>query len=192
VPGLVMTFLPPIVASAIIIRYMDLEPHKRSRFGQYVRRHMTPGMMAVRLAGALIMSVAAWLRLPIGLPVGLLVVLVGWSRGLLFGQVPSVSDGARTTGLPRTAHTGTVPGASRCSPKPHSDVGRGRRAGSVNRPWARNTTDGGDAAVHAFDPNRGARRAHSPHPGPAPPAEGRGRAYDPGIQVRSKQTVTLR
>jgi hypothetical protein len=83
VAGLAATFVPPIVASAIIIRFADLERYQRSRFGRYIKRRMTPRMMAVRLAGALIMSVAAWLRQPTGLVIGLLVVLLGWSRGLL-------------------------------------------------------------------------------------------------------------
>ncbi len=51
---------------------------------------MTPSMMTVRLSGAVIMSVAAWLRRPIWLPVGLLVVLFGWSRGFQFANWASV------------------------------------------------------------------------------------------------------
>lgn len=83
VPGLFMTVAPPIVASAIIMRSVDLEPYARSGAGRYIRRHMTPTMMAVRLAGAVIMSLAAWWHRPVGLPLGLLVVLCGWSCGLL-------------------------------------------------------------------------------------------------------------
>lgn len=85
-PGLLATFAPPLVASVIVIRFVDLAPYERSRGGRYIRRHMTPAMMAVRLAGAAIMAVAAWLHRPVGLLVGLLVVLVGWSRGLLLAS----------------------------------------------------------------------------------------------------------
>lgn len=86
VPGLFATFLPPIFASTIIMRFVDLEPYRRSSTGRYMRLHMSPAMMAVRLAGAVIMSVAAWSHRPIGLPLGLIVVGLGWSRGLLFAK----------------------------------------------------------------------------------------------------------
>jgi hypothetical protein len=82
--ALLVTFVPPIFASALIIRYVDLEPYKRSPFGRYVRLYMTREMEGVRLAGYLIMMLGAWHRRPRLISLGLLVVLLGWFRGMLF------------------------------------------------------------------------------------------------------------
>jgi hypothetical protein len=82
--ALVVMFVPAILASILIIRYVDLEPYKRSAFGRYVERYMTREMQAVRSAGYLIMSLGAWYRRPWLIPVGLLVVMFGWLRGRLF------------------------------------------------------------------------------------------------------------
>ena len=61
---------------------VDLEPYKNSRLGTYLVRYMRPGAQAVRLAGDLIMVVAAWFRAPGGIAVGFLIVLAAWSYGL--------------------------------------------------------------------------------------------------------------
>lgn len=82
--ALLVMFVPAILVSILIIRYVDLEPYKRSSFGRYVERYMTKEMQAVRLAGYLIMSLGAWHRRPWFIPVGLLVVLFGWLCGKLF------------------------------------------------------------------------------------------------------------
>jgi len=78
--ALLVTFVPSI----LIIRYVELEPYRRSAFGGYVERYMTREMQGVRLAGCLIMSLGAWYRKPWSVPLGVLVVLFGWSCGILF------------------------------------------------------------------------------------------------------------
>jgi hypothetical protein len=45
---------------------------------------MTREIQGIRLAGFLIMALGAWFRRPWSVPLGLLVVLFGWSRGILF------------------------------------------------------------------------------------------------------------
>ena len=82
--ALLVLFVPAIVVSALIIRYVDLEPYKRSPFGRYVERYMSQEMQGVRAGGYLIMGVGAWQRRPWLIPVGVLVVLFGWFRGILF------------------------------------------------------------------------------------------------------------
>jgi hypothetical protein len=82
--ALLVAFVPSILSSSLIIRYVDLEPYKRSAFGRYVERNMTREIQGIRLAGYLIMSLGAWYRRPWSVPLGLLVVLFGWSRGVLF------------------------------------------------------------------------------------------------------------
>jgi hypothetical protein len=45
---------------------------------------MTPAMQALRLAGTLPMVYGAWVHQPLAIAFGLLVVLFGWFRGLIF------------------------------------------------------------------------------------------------------------
>ena len=82
--ALVVMFVPAIVVSVLIIRYVDLEPYKHSPFGGYVEQYMTREMEAVRSAGYLIVGLGAWHRRPWLVPLGVLVVLFGWFRGVLF------------------------------------------------------------------------------------------------------------
>ena len=55
--GLLVIFLPPIIASLLIMRWVDLEPYKRSAFGNYVRTYMTPPVVALRVLGTVITHV---------------------------------------------------------------------------------------------------------------------------------------
>ncbi len=82
--ALIVMFVPAVFVSILIIRYADLEPYKRSPFGRYVERYMTREMQGMRLAGYLLMALGAWHRKPWSVPLGLLVVLFGWFRGMLF------------------------------------------------------------------------------------------------------------
>ena len=41
-------YIPPIVASALLIRYGNFEAQKNSAFGAYLQRHMTRAVEAVR------------------------------------------------------------------------------------------------------------------------------------------------
>lgn len=82
--ALFVMFVPAILVSVLIIRYVDLEPYKRSPIGRYVRLYMTKEMQGVRSGGYLIMALGAWHRKPWLVPSGVLVVLFGWFRGILF------------------------------------------------------------------------------------------------------------
>jgi len=81
-PALIVAFVPSIAASTLLIRYADLERYKRSRFGHYLARSMTGSMQALRLGGAGVMLLGAWGRRGWLLPVGLLIILAGWFRGV--------------------------------------------------------------------------------------------------------------
>ena len=83
-PGLMVLLLPPVLASFWVMRFSDLEPYKRSRFGQYVRSYMTRSMQALRLLGALVTVFGAWSHRAWMMPLGLLLVLLAWLRGVLF------------------------------------------------------------------------------------------------------------
>jgi len=79
--GLATHFLPPIIASALVMRFVDLEPLKASPLGRYVGRHMTRTVEAVRMAGDLTMVAGAWLRSPWIIATGAAVVVAGWLSG---------------------------------------------------------------------------------------------------------------
>ena len=61
--ALVIALVPPILASAIILHYADLESLKKSPFGRYVAQHMTPAMQAVRFGGYVLSALGASLNL---------------------------------------------------------------------------------------------------------------------------------
>ncbi len=82
--GLLVIFLPSIIASLLIMRWADLEPYKRSAFGKYVRTYMTPSVVALRVLGTIITHVGAWYRKLLLLPIGLGLVVFGWVRGVLW------------------------------------------------------------------------------------------------------------
>jgi hypothetical protein len=82
--ALLETSVPPILASTLIIGYVDLEPYRRSPFGRYIEQYMTREMQSLRLMGYLVMMLGAWHRRPWPVPLGLAVVLFAWFRGLIF------------------------------------------------------------------------------------------------------------
>lgn len=79
--GLLGGFIPSIVASAVIIRYVDLGEYVASPLGKYVGKYMTGSMQAVRLAGQFVVWFGAWYRVPSIAGVGYLIVILGWIRG---------------------------------------------------------------------------------------------------------------
>src|SRR5437879_934082 len=80
--ALALAFLPSIVTSALMIRFMSFERQRDSRLGRYVARHMTRVAEAVRLSGQVIMWLGAWHRqLPV-VVVGFLVIVLGWTYSL--------------------------------------------------------------------------------------------------------------
>jgi hypothetical protein len=81
--ALIVLFVPALIASFFIIRYVDLEKYKQSPLGRYVARYMTGAMQALRLLGLVIMMAGAWFHIVWLVPSGLLVVLLAWTRGLI-------------------------------------------------------------------------------------------------------------
>ena len=84
IAGLVAMFVPPIIASLLIIRLVNLETYKQSAFDRYIRVYMTPSVVMVRILGTVLTHVGAWYRIPALIPLGLMVVLLGWLRGILW------------------------------------------------------------------------------------------------------------
>jgi len=88
IAGLVVMFVPPILVSALIIRLANLETYKQSAFGQYVRLYMTLPVVLVRVLGTVLTHLGAWYRIPVLIPLGLMTVLLGWLRGILWPKRP--------------------------------------------------------------------------------------------------------
>jgi hypothetical protein len=90
IAGLVAMFVPPIIASLLIIKLVNLETYKQSTFGWYIRSYMTPSVVIVRVLGTVVTHVGAWYRIPTLIPLGLIIVLLGWLRGILWPKRPQV------------------------------------------------------------------------------------------------------
>jgi hypothetical protein len=84
--GLLTHFIPPPIGSALVIRFGELESYKTSSFGAYLVRYMTPTVQMTRLAGDLLMVVAAWYQSPIGIIIGLIIILFAWTYGFLLAR----------------------------------------------------------------------------------------------------------
>jgi hypothetical protein len=80
--GLVIHFLAPILGSAILLR-IDTTALRSTCRGRYVLKHMPPVAQAVRLAGDAVMAIGAWRRSSRLIAIGTLVVMAGWSHGLV-------------------------------------------------------------------------------------------------------------
>jgi Co/Zn/Cd efflux system component len=82
VAAMLAAFVPAVVASALIIRYADLEQRKRSRFGRYVHRYMDWRVSALRFFGQVVVWVGAWYRVDKLVPIGVAIVVAAWASGV--------------------------------------------------------------------------------------------------------------
>jgi hypothetical protein len=83
IPAIAITLVPSLIASAVIIRFSNLEPYRSSRTGRYLKRYMTRTMEGIRVGGLFIMIAGAWFHVWQLIPAGILVILFGWFRGVI-------------------------------------------------------------------------------------------------------------
>jgi len=83
VAGIVTRMALPIAGSAIVLSAADVERLRGSAAGRYVLANMSPAAMTVRLAGDVVRALGSWYRRPQLIALGLLIVVAGWSQGLL-------------------------------------------------------------------------------------------------------------
>jgi hypothetical protein len=83
ITGLLVHFVPPVVATILVINFIDLAPQKNSRFGRYVARMMTRPIEGVRLFGDIVSVFGAWYHSPLVIAAGLAIVLAAWLSGLV-------------------------------------------------------------------------------------------------------------
>src|SRR5699024_8556957 len=74
--ALIVMFIPSIVVSIVIIKYVRLEKHKKSSFGNYIRVSMSKSMEIVRFAGFAIAITGAWHHSVWLIICGLIVILL--------------------------------------------------------------------------------------------------------------------
>ena len=84
VGGLLVRLVPPVIASAILMRRTtDLERLRASAAGRYVRDHMRPQAQGVRAFGDVLTAIGAWRRRPVIMVAGAALTAGGWLAGLL-------------------------------------------------------------------------------------------------------------
>jgi hypothetical protein len=81
--GLAIHFAPPVLASAVLVRFGHFDAQKNSALGRYVAWHLTRIIEIIRLAGDIVMVFGAWYRAPVLIATGLLIVLAAWASGPL-------------------------------------------------------------------------------------------------------------
>ena len=79
--GTVIGYLPSVIGTAVIIKWINLEKIKQSSFGRYIDKYMTNTMRLIRIAGLIVATIAAWYNIWWLVFVGLLVILLAWLRG---------------------------------------------------------------------------------------------------------------
>jgi hypothetical protein len=84
ITGVAVAFIPSLVATAILMRYSNLERLKHSSFGQYVSKYMTTSMQVLRLGGNFIMIFGAWYHLFWLILIGSCAIVPAWLRGIIF------------------------------------------------------------------------------------------------------------
>jgi hypothetical protein len=82
--GLIVGYVPSVIATVLIISFADLEKYKQSTFGKYVKTYMNRTMQAVRLAGDTLSKIAAWYNIILLIIISMLMILLAWLRGKLF------------------------------------------------------------------------------------------------------------
>ncbi len=82
--GLLVRLVPPVVASAVVMRRTtDLERLRASSAGRYIRDHMTPQAQGGRALGDVLTAIGAWRRRPSIIVAGAALIAAGWLAGLL-------------------------------------------------------------------------------------------------------------
>ncbi len=76
-------FIPSILVSMIIIKYVNLEKLKKSFFGKDIQRFLTTSMEIVRFLGFAMMILGAWLHFIWLILCGLIIILIGLFRGIV-------------------------------------------------------------------------------------------------------------
>jgi len=81
---LLLLVIPSLIISYLLMEFANLEPIKNSKFGNYIKIHMTTGIEAIRFSGQIIMWIASWYHIIFLVIFGFLLIICGWCSGLIF------------------------------------------------------------------------------------------------------------
>lgn len=82
IPALISAFIPSLIVSVFIVRFVDLEKVKNSLFGRYYKRTYNRTVDLIRFGGFVVMAAGSWqLSLPTA-GAGLAIILGTWTYGL--------------------------------------------------------------------------------------------------------------
>ena len=82
--ALLVGFVPPIAVSLAMLKWTpDFEKLKRSEFGRYIRKYMTPFVEATRLLSLIPMAYGAWNHNLRFIVLGLLILAIAWCNGFI-------------------------------------------------------------------------------------------------------------
>lgn len=77
-----VAFLPSMIVSAVLVRFVDLTRFPHTWLGDYVARRMTSRVVAQRIAGQLLAWCGAITHLTWLVPFGYFVIVLAWLDGL--------------------------------------------------------------------------------------------------------------
>lgn len=79
--GTIIGYLPSVIVTVVMIKWVNLEKIKQSPSGRYIDKYMTNTMRLIRFAGLIVSTIAAWYNTWWLVLVGLLVILFVWLHG---------------------------------------------------------------------------------------------------------------
>jgi len=101
IEGLILAFAVPFFISLFMLKLMDFEKQKQSRFGKYVKKNMGRTMNTLQSLGLLAMLAGGWFHLLWLIGLGLLTIIYTWINGLIFRREVAVhgtkAQGSRGT-----------------------------------------------------------------------------------------------
>ena len=82
--GLVVHFVPCIIASLLLVGFADLEWIKTSFLGAYVGTYITRPIEALRFLSDILMVIGAWYHIPLLIGLALALISGCWCNGLIW------------------------------------------------------------------------------------------------------------
>ncbi|HLP17109.1 MAG TPA: hypothetical protein VK470_12675 [Bacteroidota bacterium] len=79
--GIIIAFIPSMVASMYVLKYENLEPLKQSPLGRYVRSYMNKYMDWTRTGGLAVAAAGAWMHDVAFIGAGVAIICYTWLAG---------------------------------------------------------------------------------------------------------------
>jgi len=84
VEGLIVAFIPSLMISLFMLKLMDFEKQKQSKFGKYVKKYMSRGTDTIRSIAFFVMLAGGWFHFAWVIAFGFLIIILTWMNGLIF------------------------------------------------------------------------------------------------------------